>query len=92
MTDIVNYNFTHIIYDFVPIPGIHVYFCGQAEILLDKNANGVLEVKILTVEVLVNGKADPFVTLPPEELAPTFYEKAKAAALQAHRENRMQIQ
>lgn len=92
MTDIVNYSFRHVIFDFIPIPGIHVHFSGKAEIVTDKNANEVLEVKILSVEVSVNGKPDPFVTLPPKEFAPVFYEKAEAAAVQAYIEKRLEWQ
>lgn len=92
MTDIVNYSFLEVLYGFVPIPGIHVHFSGQAEIVLDESANEVLEVRILSVEVSVNGKPDPFVTLPPKEFAAVFYEKAEAAALQEYREKRAEIQ
>ena len=89
MTDIVHYSFLQTIYDIIPIPGIHVHFSGKAEIVLDKNANEVSEVRILSVEILVNGKRDPFVTLPPKEFAAAFYEKAEAAALQAYIEKRL---
>ena len=92
MTDIVHYSFQHTIYDFVPIPGIHVHFSGKAEIVLDESANEVLGIAILSVEVSVNGKKDPFVTLPPEEYAQEFFSNARIAALQAYREKRAEIQ
>lgn len=92
MNDIVNYSFTEILYGFVPIPGIHAQLSGKAEIVTDKNADEVFEIKILSVEVSVNCKPDPFVTLPPEDLAPTFYEKARTAAMQAYREKRLEWQ
>lgn len=93
MTNIVHYSFRHVIFDFIPIPGIHVHFSGKAEIVLDKSANEVLQVRILSVEVRINNYGpDPFVTLPPKEFAPVFYEKAEVAALQAYREKRLQIQ
>lgn len=88
MTDVVNHHFTHVIYDFVPIPGIHVEFAGKAEITTSRDGEIIEGIRILSVEVLVNGEKDPFVTLPPEELAPTFYEKAKQAARQAWLEKR----
>ena len=88
MTDIVNYSFLETLYGFIPIPGIHVHFSGKAEITMSRDYEKIEGIRIISVEVLVNGKKDPFVTLPPEELAPTFYEKAKQAARQAWLEKR----
>ncbi len=89
----IHYSFSETVYGIIPAGGAEFCYAGQAEILFsDANEEYISEIQILSVVVTVNGKNDPFASLPSEEVAPLFYEKARAAVRQKWFERRAEWQ
>ena len=88
-----HYSFSETIYGMIPAGGVEIRYAGEAEIIFaDKNGEIISEIKILSVVVTVNGKNDPFATLPSEEIAPEFYERAREAVHKKWFERRLEWQ
>jgi hypothetical protein len=88
-----HYSFIDTVYGMIPAGGIEIRYSGEAEILFsDINEEFISGIEILSVVVTVNGKNDPFATLPSEEVAPLFYEKAREAVRKEWFEMRCEIQ
>ena len=88
-----HYSFSETVYGMIPAGGVEIRYAGQAEIIFeDKNEEVISQIKILTVIVTVNGKNDPFASLPSEEVAPRFYERARAAVCKKWVERRLEWQ
>lgn len=89
-TEKVTYEFEKTVYGSIPAGGITVTYRGNAEIeFFDINGENEKSIKILSVEVFVNGHKDPFAHLPEEKDAPFFYAKAREAARKAYFEKRV---
>ena len=87
------YQFEELVFGMIPAGGATFRYTGEAEITFtDRNEDKIGEIKILSVVVTVNGKNDPFASLPDENLFPEFYQKAREAARQRWMERRMEWQ
>ena len=84
------YQFEETVFGMIPAGGVNFRYTGEAEITFtDRNEEEIKEIKILSVTVTVNGRNDPFASLPEEADFPEFYEKAREAARQRWFERRM---
>lgn len=87
------YQFEETVFGMIPAGGVNFSYTGEAEITFtDRNEDEIGEIKILSVVVSVNGKNDPFASLPDESQFPEFYEKAREAARQRWEARRMEWQ
>lgn len=87
------YQFNETVFGMIPAGGVNFRYTGEAEIhFLDSNEEEIGRIDIRSVTVTVNGKNDPFASLPDESIAPEFYEKAREAARQRWMERRLEWQ
>lgn len=89
----ITYEYQQTIFGDIPAGGITVLYMGEAKIsFLDRNKEEIDQIKILSVDVFVNGVRDPFAYLPAEKDAPFFYAKAREAVRRRWFERRMEWQ
>ena len=83
------YQFQETVFGMIPGGGVTFTYSGEARIeFLDKNGEEEKGIEILSVDVFVNEKRDPFASLPEEKTAKEFYALAREAARKAYFEKR----
>lgn len=87
------YQFEETVFGMIPAGGATFRYTGEAEFhFADRNHEKIERIDILSVVVTVNGKNDPFASLPDESDFPEFYQKAREAARQRWEARRMEWQ
>lgn len=87
------YQFSQTVFGMIPAGGVTFCYTGEAELFFkDANEEEIDWVAILSVVVTVNGRNDPFASLPDEADFPEFYEKAREAARKRWEARRMEWQ